>query len=83
VVWLDTSEIGKSVSSHFSLWSPDIQFTRCTIRKNLFKAAGHYGESETSKTRNSFIPPTSWRVFLRRNDKNTFLNSAGKTLSDH
>jgi hypothetical protein len=55
-VWLDTNEIGKSVSSHFSLCSRDIHVTRFTIRKSLFKAGGHYGESETSKTRNSFIP---------------------------
>jgi len=25
-----------------------------TICKNLFKTGGHYGESKTSKTRNSF-----------------------------
>jgi hypothetical protein len=55
VVWSDISEIGKFVSSHFSLCSPEIHFTRVTIRKNLFKAGGHYGESE--KVKDALHPP--------------------------
>jgi uncharacterized glyoxalase superfamily protein PhnB len=46
-----------------------IHVTGYTIRKKLFKAEGHYDESETSEPRNS-SPQQDGGVFLRSNYKN-------------
>jgi len=55
----------------------DIQFSRFTTAKSYLKL-GDTTVKEKSKPCNSFIPPTSWGIFLRRNDK--FVNYHPKIL---